>query len=73
MRLNAPSSDGNLAPGVITCAMGIRYKTYASLMARTFFIDPAGVSVTSILDDKDHQLTDVATREVLLMPAGGTE
>lgn len=44
VRLNATSSDNNVTAGVVTCTMGVRYKTYSALMGRTFMVDPTPVS-----------------------------
>jgi nucleosome binding factor SPN SPT16 subunit len=50
VRLSAVSADGNIKPGVVTCTMGVRYKTYSSVMSRTFMIDPTPVSYISFSD-----------------------
>ena len=36
----ATSDDSNLHAGIIICGLGLRYKTYSSMIARTFMVDP---------------------------------
>ncbi|KAJ9660356.1 FACT complex subunit spt16 [Coniosporium apollinis] len=33
-------TDSNLHPGVIICALGLRYQSYSSMIARTYLVDP---------------------------------
>ncbi|PGH16894.1 FACT complex subunit spt16 [Polytolypa hystricis UAMH7299] len=40
LRLTAMSDSNNLSPGIIIAGFGIRYKTYSSIIARTFLVDP---------------------------------
>lgn len=40
LRANAQIDDEILHPGVIIASMGLRYKTYCSLIARTYLVDP---------------------------------
>lgn len=40
LKLTATSDSKNLAPGIILSSFGIRYKTYNSLIARTYLVDP---------------------------------
>src|SRR5699024_182386 len=41
LRLTATSDDNNLQPGIIIAGFGVRYKTYSSLIARTYLVDPS--------------------------------
>ena len=40
LRMNATVDDELLHPGVILASMGLRYKSYCSLIARTYLVDP---------------------------------
>ncbi|KAI9729207.1 MAG: FACT complex subunit spt16 [Cirrosporium novae-zelandiae] len=40
LKLTAEPDGNNLKPGIIIAGMGLRYKTYASIMARTYLVDP---------------------------------
>ena len=40
LKLTATSDGKNLEPGIILSSFGIRYKTYSSLIARTYLVDP---------------------------------
>jgi nucleosome binding factor SPN SPT16 subunit len=40
LRYNTDPDDKNLDAGVIIAALGLRYQSYASLVARTFLVDP---------------------------------
>ncbi|OAA69513.1 transcription elongation complex subunit [Cordyceps fumosorosea ARSEF 2679] len=40
LRFAAESNDDNLHPGIIVAAMGLRYKSYCSSIARTYLVDP---------------------------------
>jgi len=40
VKLSTESTDKNLHAGVIVAGLGLRYQTYASLVARTFLVDP---------------------------------
>lgn len=40
LKLATDPDDSNLHPGVIISALGLRYQTYASLVARTYLVDP---------------------------------
>ena len=40
LKLSAQSDDNVLHPGVIIAGLGLRYKSYASVVARTFLVDP---------------------------------
>lgn len=40
LKLSAQSDDSVLHPGVIIAGWGLRYKSYASVVARTFLVDP---------------------------------
>ncbi|KAI9368641.1 FACT complex subunit spt16 [Aspergillus egyptiacus] len=40
LKLTAVSNDDNLEPGIIIAGFGIRYKTYSSLIGRTYLVDP---------------------------------
>lgn len=40
LRLTAPPDEKNLDAGVIISALGLRYSTYSSLIARTYLVDP---------------------------------
>lgn len=40
LKLSALPDDSNLHAGVITAALGLRYATYSSLVARTYLVDP---------------------------------
>jgi Xaa-Pro aminopeptidase len=41
LRLTAVSDNNNLEPGIIIAGFGIRYKTYSSMIARTYLVDPS--------------------------------
>lgn len=41
LKLTATSDDNNLQPGIIIAGFGIRYKTYSSIIARTYLVDPS--------------------------------
>ncbi|PWY68043.1 FACT complex subunit spt16 [Aspergillus heteromorphus CBS 117.55] len=41
LKLTAASDSNNLQPGIIIAGFGIRYKTYSSLIARTYLVDPS--------------------------------
>ncbi|KAJ5833155.1 hypothetical protein N7474_001466 [Penicillium riverlandense] len=41
LKLTATSNNNNLQPGIILSSFGIRYKTYSSLIARTYLVDPS--------------------------------
>ena len=40
LKLSATSDDNNLHAGIIICGLGLRYKSYSSMVARTFMVDP---------------------------------
>ncbi|KAG8526310.1 FACT complex subunit spt16 [Bacidia gigantensis] len=40
LKLSALSDDKNLHAGIIIAGLGLRYKSYASMVARTFMVDP---------------------------------
>lgn len=40
LKLTTDPDDNNLHPGVIVSALGLRYQTYASMVARTYLVDP---------------------------------
>ncbi|OJI82456.1 hypothetical protein ASPTUDRAFT_127125 [Aspergillus tubingensis CBS 134.48] len=40
LKLTAISDNNNLQPGIIIAGFGIRYKTYSSMIARTYLVDP---------------------------------
>ncbi|KAI5800248.1 FACT complex subunit-domain-containing protein [Peziza echinospora] len=40
LRFSSENDTNNLHSGVILCSFGLRYKTYCSMIARTFLIDP---------------------------------
>jgi nucleosome binding factor SPN SPT16 subunit len=40
LKMNAQVDDENLHAGVILASMGLRYKSYCSLIARTYLVDP---------------------------------
>ena len=40
LKLSAQADNNNLHPGVIIAGLGLRYKSYASIVARTFLVDP---------------------------------
>lgn len=40
LKLATDPDDSNLHPGVIISALGLRYQTYASMVARTYLVDP---------------------------------
>lgn len=40
LRFSAESDEKNLQPGVIISALGLRYQSYASLVARTYMVNP---------------------------------
>ncbi|PYH89668.1 FACT complex subunit spt16 [Aspergillus ellipticus CBS 707.79] len=41
IKLTAASDNNNLQPGIIIAGFGIRYRTYSSLIARTYLVDPS--------------------------------
>lgn len=41
LRMSAQPNDGNLHSGCIMAGVGFRYKTYCSVVARTYLIDPS--------------------------------
>lgn len=40
LRFASDANDDNLHPGIIVAAMGLRYKSYCSSIARTYLVDP---------------------------------
>lgn len=40
LKMSATTDDENLYPGVILAIMGLRYKSYCSLIGRTYLVDP---------------------------------
>ena len=40
LKLSALSDDNTLHPGIIIAGLGLRYKSYTSILARTFLVDP---------------------------------
>lgn len=40
LKLQAEPTDDNLHAGIIIAGMGLRYKSYSSVIARTFLVDP---------------------------------
>lgn len=40
LRFASDSNNDNLHPGIIVAAMGLRYKSYCSSIARTYLVDP---------------------------------
>ncbi|TKA23656.1 FACT complex subunit spt16 [Salinomyces thailandicus] len=40
LKLSSDPDDNNLHAGVIIAALGLRYQTYASMIARTYLVDP---------------------------------
>lgn len=40
LKLTAVPDSNNLQPGIIIAGFGIRYKTYSSIIARTYLVDP---------------------------------
>ena len=40
LKMNAQTDDENLHAGVILAIMGLRYKSYCSMIARTYLVDP---------------------------------
>lgn len=40
LKFNAEPDDNNLHAGVIISALGLRYQTYSSMIARTYMVDP---------------------------------
>ncbi|KAL4898438.1 FACT complex subunit-domain-containing protein [Aspergillus ambiguus] len=41
LKLTAQPDNNNLQPGIIIAGFGIRYKTYSSMIARTYLVDPS--------------------------------
>ncbi|PLN77876.1 transcription elongation complex subunit [Aspergillus taichungensis] len=41
LKLTAQPDNNNLQPGIIIAGFGIRYKTYSSIIARTYLVDPS--------------------------------
>ena len=40
LKLTAQSDDANLSAGVIITGLGLRYRSYCSMLARTYLVDP---------------------------------
>lgn len=40
LKQSATSDDNTLHPGIIIAGLGLRYKSYSSMLARTFLVDP---------------------------------
>lgn len=40
LKLTSDPDDANLHAGVVLCALGFRYQTYSSTVARTYMVDP---------------------------------
>ena len=40
LKLSAQSDENTLHPGIIIAGLGLRYKSYTSILARTFLVDP---------------------------------
>ena len=40
LKLTAQSDEANLTQGIIIAGLGLRYKSYSSLLARTYLVDP---------------------------------
>jgi nucleosome binding factor SPN SPT16 subunit len=40
LRFASESEDTNLHPGIIVAALGLKYQTYSSMVARTYLVDP---------------------------------
>lgn len=57
MRFASDNDKNHLHSGVIICSFGLRYKTYCSMIARTFLIDPNKVSESRDHHFKVSQLT----------------
>lgn len=62
LKLHAEPTNDNLHAGVIIAGMGLRYKSYSSVIARTFLVDPNKTqeSVYKIL----HTAHNLALKEV---------
>ncbi|KAI0206769.1 FACT complex subunit SPT16 [Astrocystis sublimbata] len=62
LRLHAEPTNDNLHAGVIIAGMGLRYKSYSSVIARTFLVDPNKTqeSVYKLL----HNAHNLALKEI---------
>lgn len=62
LRLTASSDNNNLQPGIIVAGFGIRYRTYSSLIARTYLVDPSKsqeANYAFLLNVRDAVVKDV--------------
>jgi nucleosome binding factor SPN SPT16 subunit len=64
LRVNAESNSENLHAGIIVAFFGLRYRTYCSMIARTYLVDPNKSQETNYkLLVEVHQATISACRE----------
>lgn len=62
LKLTATSDNSNLEPGIIIAGFGIRYKTYSSIIARTYLVDPSKTQEANyafLLDVREAIMKDV--------------
>lgn len=62
LKLTATSDNSNLEPGIIIAGFGIRYKTYSSIIARTYLVDPSKTQEANyafLLDIREAIMKDV--------------
>lgn len=62
LKLTATSDNSNLQPGIIVAGFGIRYKTYSSIIARTYLVDPSKTQEANyafLLDIRENIMKDI--------------
>lgn len=62
LKLTATSDSSNLQPGIIVAGFGIRYKTYSSIVARTYLVDPSKnqeANYALLLDIRETVMKDI--------------
>lgn len=63
LKLTATSDSSNLQPGIIVAGFGIRYKTYSSIVARTYLVDPSKAQEANyalLLDIREAVMKDIS-------------
>ena len=68
LKLSALADDSNLHAGIIICGMGLRYKSYSSMIARTFMVDPNSSQETNykLLNSIQEMLVKEAREGVVI-------
>lgn len=62
LKLTATADNSNLQPGIIIAGFGIRYKTYSSIIARTYLVDPSKTQEANyafLLDVREAVMKDI--------------